>query len=56
MFDEDANKANDFEKQAMLSKFSVSQPALPPDGTKPQSPAVSHCCTFGQLTIHQHLC
>lgn len=24
MYDEDANKANDFEKQAMLSKFSVS--------------------------------
>ena len=28
MFDENANKANDYEKQAMLSKFSVSQPDM----------------------------
>lgn len=28
MFDDNANKANDYEKQAMLSKFSVSQPAM----------------------------
>lgn len=28
MFDDNANKANDYEKQAMLSKFSVRQPAM----------------------------
>lgn len=28
MFDDNANKTNDYEKQAMLSKFSVSQPAV----------------------------
>lgn len=42
MFDEDANKPNDYEKQAMLSKFSVSQPNMSSTRTE-----VS-CETYGQ--------
>lgn len=57
MFDEDTNKANNYEKQAMLSKFSVSQPALMhiPVDMKEWLCAMGHCCTVSQLTSSLHL-
>jgi len=57
MFDEDANKANDYEKQAMLSKFSVSCNALHmPYDTKEWFSAVGQFCRVKQLTSSPHLC